>query len=49
MKRIAKNKGDIIILSELDRFGRNKEDTLKELQHYKSLGVRVMILEIPIN
>ncbi|QNU66716.1 recombinase family protein [Ruminiclostridium herbifermentans] len=47
MKRIAKNKGDVIILSELDRLGRNKEDTLKELQHYKSLGVRVMILEIP--
>ncbi len=47
MKRIAKSKGDIIILSELDRLGRNKEDTLKELQHYKSLGVRVMILEIP--
>lgn len=47
MKRIAKNKGDIIILSELDRLGRNKEDTLKELQHFKNLGVRVMILEIP--
>ncbi|HEX9061385.1 MAG TPA: recombinase family protein [Clostridia bacterium] len=47
LKRIAKNKGDVIILSELDRLGRNKEDTLKELQHYKALGVRVMILEIP--
>jgi len=47
LKRIAKHKGDIIILSELDRLGRNKEDTLKELQHYKELGVRVMILEIP--
>lgn len=47
MKRIAKNKGDIIIVSELDRMGRNKEDTLNELQHYKSLGVRIMILEIP--
>lgn len=47
MKRIAKNKGDIIIVSELDRLGRNKEDTLKELRHYKDLGVRVMILEIP--
>lgn len=47
MKRIAKNRGDIIIISELDRLGRNKEDTLKELRHYKELGVRVMILEIP--
>lgn len=47
LKRIAKNRGDIIIVSEVDRLGRNKEETLKELQHYKSLGVRLMILEIP--
>ena len=47
LKRIAKKKGDIIIISELDRLGRNKEDTLKELQHFKRLGVRLMILEIP--
>lgn len=47
LKRMAKHKGDIIIVSELDRMGRNKEETLKELQHYKNLGVRVMILEIP--
>ena len=47
LKRIAKKKGDIIIVSELDRLGRNKEDTLKELQHFKALGVRLMILEIP--
>lgn len=39
--------GDVIILSELDRLGRNKQDTLKELQHFKDIGVRVMILEIP--
>jgi len=47
LKRIAKKRDDIIIVSELDRLGRNKEDVLKELQHYKSLGVRIMILEIP--
>lgn len=47
LKRIAKNKSDVIIISEVDRLGRNKEGTLKELQHYKSLGVRLMILEIP--
>jgi len=47
LKRIAKKKNDIIIISELDRLGRNKESTLKELQHFQSLGVRVMILEIP--
>ena len=47
LKRMAKKQGDIIIISELDRLGRSKEDTLKELQHFKSLGVRLMILEIP--
>ena len=47
LKRIAKKKNDVIIISELDRLGRNKESTLKELQHFQSLGVRVMILEIP--
>ena len=47
LKRMAKKKGDIIIVSELDRLGRNKEDVLKELRHYKELGVRLMILEIP--
>ena len=44
---MAKNENDIIIIAELDRLGRNKENTLKELRHYKDLGVRVMILEIP--
>lgn len=47
LKRMARKHGDIIILSELDRLGRDKADTLKELRHYKDLGVRVMILEIP--
>ena len=47
LKRMAKNEGDIIIISELDRLGRNKESTLKELRHFQELGVRVMILEIP--
>jgi len=41
-------KGDVvIIISEFDRLGRNKEDTLKELRHFKDIGVRLMILEIP--
>ena len=47
LKCMAKKQGDIIIVSELDRLGRNKEDVLKELRHYKGLGVRLMILEIP--
>ena len=44
-KRIQK--GDVLILSELDRLGRNKEQTLKELRFFKDKGIRVMVLEIP--
>jgi DNA invertase Pin-like site-specific DNA recombinase len=46
LKRIIK-KDDVLIISELDRLGRNKEDTLKELQYFKNKGIRIMILEIP--
>lgn len=39
--------GDCIMVSEVDRLGRDKVSTLKELQYYKEKGVRVLILEIP--
>lgn len=39
--------GDILIISEIDRLGRNKEGILRELREFKERGVRVMILEIP--
>lgn len=39
--------GDTLIITELDRLGRNKQDTLKELQYFKDQTIRVMILEIP--
>lgn len=39
--------GDVLIVSELDRLGRNKEATLNELRCFKDNGIRVMILEIP--
>lgn len=38
---------DILIITEIDRLGRNKEEILKELRYYKDKKVRVMILEIP--
>lgn len=38
--------GDTLIITELDRLGRNKQDTLKELQYYRDKQIRVMILEI---
>ncbi len=39
--------GDCLIITELDRLGRNKQDTLRELRHLSEKDVRVMILEIP--
>lgn len=39
--------GDCLIITELDRLGRSKQDTMKEIQHYKENGVRLMVLELP--
>lgn len=47
MKEDVLEPGDILIITELDRLGRNKRNTLKELQHYRENNIRVMILEIP--
>ena len=40
-------KGDTLIVTEVDRLGRNKQATLEELQDFKKMGVRIMILELP--
>lgn len=47
MKEDVLEPGDVLIVTELDRLGRNKRDTLKELQQFKDNNIRVMILEIP--
>lgn len=39
--------GDTLILTEMDRLGRNKAEILKELQFFRGKGVYVIILEIP--
>ncbi len=39
--------GDTLIVTELDRLGRNKEATLQELRFFKENGIRVMVLELP--
>ena len=39
--------GDELIITEVDRLGRNKQETLKELQYYKDNDIRVKILELP--
>ena len=47
LKEEILEKGDTLIISELDRLGRNKEATLKELHFFKENGIRVMVLELP--
>ena len=39
--------GDTVIVQELDRLGRNKNDVKKELEWFKEHGVNVRILELP--
>ena len=39
--------GDTLIITEVDRLGRNKAGIVKELNDFKKMGVRVMILELP--
>ncbi len=39
--------GDTLIITEVDRLGRNKGDVLKQLNILKEKKVRIMILEIP--
>ena len=39
--------GDVLIITELDRLGRNKEATLKELRFFHDSNIRVMVLELP--
>lgn len=41
-------KGDVLIIPELDRLGRTREGVLSELSYFKERGVRVMIIEIPL-
>ena len=40
-------RGDTLIITEMDRLGRNKAEILKELQYFRGKGVYVIILEIP--
>jgi DNA invertase Pin-like site-specific DNA recombinase len=47
LKQVAKS-GDIIIIKELDRLGRNYEEIKKELAHFQSAGIKVRILDLPL-
>ena len=39
--------GDTLIVKSLDRLGRNKEQVMEELRHFRADGVRVKILDLP--
>ena len=47
MKEDVLESGDTLIISEVDRLGRNKREILKELQYFRDNKIRVMILELP--
>ena len=47
LKEDVLRSGDELIITEVDRLGRNKQETLKELQYYRDNGIRVKILELP--
>lgn len=46
MKSVVQS-GDVLIVKELDRLGRNKDEMKKELEWFKQSGVKVHILELP--
>lgn len=47
LKRQILRSGDILVIKELDRLSRNKNDIKQELEHFNNMGVRVKILDIP--
>ncbi len=47
LKEDVLRSGDELIITEVDRLGRNKRDTLKELQYFHDHNIRVKILELP--
>ena len=46
LKEDVLRSGDGLIISEVDRLGRNKQETLKELQYFRDMNVCVKILEL---
>jgi len=47
LKEDALRNGDCLIITEIDRLGRNKGNTMNELRYFKDKGIRIMILELP--
>lgn len=47
LKRQILRSGDTLVIKELDRLIRNKDDIKHELEYFKDMGVRIKILDIP--
>lgn len=47
MKEDVLRDGDVLIIKEFDRLGRNKQACLKELRELQEKGVKVVFLDIP--
>lgn len=47
LKRQILRSGDTLVIKELDRLSRNKNDIKQELEYFNHIGVRIKILDIP--
>ena len=47
LKRQILRSGDTLVIKELDRLSRNKDDIKHELENFKQKGIRIKILDIP--
>lgn len=47
LKRQILRSGDTLVIKELDRLSRNKNDIKQELKYFNHMGVRIKILDIP--
>ena len=47
MKEDVLRQGDFLLITEVDRLGREKCKIVEELLYYKNKGIRVLILELP--
>ncbi|MBW6408987.1 recombinase family protein [Clostridium weizhouense] len=47
VKKVNPSEGIALIITELDRLGRNKQLILKEIRKMQDNGIRLMVLEIP--
>lgn len=45
--RMILRQGDILVIKELDRLSRKKDDIVSELRYFKDKGIKVVILNIP--